>query len=107
MDGAFRHWCRNHMSPTDDQINSAISLLRAVGYSVELPDFGPWQKPGDVWAGLKTIHLSFSGFHKRLNDFTGTFPQKLGPSGRRILMRTTPELIAWLERPSSAMKERA
>ena len=86
------------MKPTDEQINAAIELLRGAGYRVERPEWGPWQKPWEVWKPFKSW-LSYVGFHCRLRSFQGEYPQRRGPSGRLIVLRTTPELLSWLSRP--------
>lgn len=85
------------MSDLNEKINEAIDLLRANGYRIERPEWGPWINATALHAQFG--HLSRTAFHKRLYTFAGDFPRSCGPRGNLRRLRTTPELLAWLGQP--------
>lgn len=80
-----------------DPINAAITLLRAQGFVITRPEWGPWLTQTDLLAEYQ--HLKAVALHKRLRAFRGEFPEERSGTGRLKRLRTTPELRAWLQRP--------
>ena len=78
----------------DCAINAAIDLLRSQGFVVDKEKYGPWITPKELWRQIG--RFGYTGFHRRLVNYPGDYPQRLGPTGRLIELRTTPALMKWL-----------
>ncbi len=92
--------CVSHVAPTDEQVNAAIELLRRAGFAVSRPEWGPWETPMALFSRLNT-ELKYTGFISRLKQFTGVYPQRRGPQGRLLQLRTTLDLVSYLNRGRS------
>lgn len=92
------------MSATDAEINAAITLLRAEGFTVGKPAEDPWESPAALF---QRLYLSPSTGHKRLGmpqcpPFSSRPAPARGPGrpgGRRIRLRANPALIVFLTQP--------
>jgi hypothetical protein len=92
------------MTTTDDQINAAIGLLRARGYSVTLPQADEWVTPVDLWRSHGG-GCSLAQFRDRLHHSRCPhFQRHVGASGRMTTLRPTPALLAFLIQPSQPGK---
>ena len=81
----------------DEAINAAIDLLRANGFAVTRPEWGPWTSADELLPQFP--HLNYGTLLKRVHQFAGDFPRDLTPKGSLRRFRTTPELLAWIGRP--------
>tara|TARA_R110000868_G_scaffold343859_1_gene604808 strand:- start:717 stop:998 length:282 start_codon:yes stop_codon:yes gene_type:complete len=84
---------------TDIQINAAIALLTARGFSVSHPQADEWTSPIDLYRshGAGTL----AQFHDRLHHPRAPhYQRRVGSSGRMTMLRPTPALIAFLRLPS-------
>jgi hypothetical protein len=83
------------MIATDQQINDAIDLLRAQGYTVTRGRSDrEWETPGEL---MKRLNVSFRRFHYLIEhpECPG-FAKDQGPSGRLIRLRSNQALEAFL-----------
>lgn len=87
------------MKATDEEINAAIELLRGEGFTVERPEWGPWETPKALFERLD-LDIGTGGFFVRLYNFPGAYPKQRGPSGRCRLLR------AWHGGERSDLKHR-
>lgn len=82
-----------------DAINAAIDLLHRHGYSVTLPQADEWIAVAKLrrhvgWTG------GVAGFCERLRHPRCPHVQRrVGPTGRLIEVRPTPDLLAFLRAP--------
>jgi hypothetical protein len=93
----------------ESDINAAISLLRARGYSVTLPKADEWQAPNDLWLSSVANNITLASFRDRLNhphcpERHSALHRKIGKSGRLLMIRPTPALLAFLRQPSQPGK---
>jgi hypothetical protein len=93
------------MNPTDSEINAAIAILRHCGFTISSAKAMEWIAPIDLYAKLVKAHGQAAGsrarFLERMHHSKCPHVQrKVGPSGRLLEIRPTPELLAFLREPS-------
>ena len=88
---------------TDAQVNAAIALLTARGFSVSHPQADEWTSPIDLWriAGVGTLAQFYDRLH---HSRCPQYQRRVGSSGRMTMLRPTPALIAFLRLPSQPGK---
>jgi len=96
------------MTITDHEINAAIALLRARGYSVTLPRADEWITIIDLWRKLAVegeIHGTLASFRDRLHHpRCPHYARHVGQTGRTTTLRPTPALLEFLSQPSQPGK---
>ena len=88
------------MTPTDTEINAAITLLRSRGFTVTQPHADEWISPVDLWRKHGTGTLA--AWRDRLHH--PRCPHYERKPGRLTMLRPTPELLAFLRRPAQPGK---
>lgn len=79
------------------EINEAIALLRAHGFTVTKPQSAAVSEtPGEFRTRLS---ISTAHFHRRVNDpACPGFDAERGPSGRILTLRSNPDFEAWMQK---------
>ena len=89
---------------TDLEINAAIALLRARGFSVTHPEASAWITPIDLWR-TQGAGATLASFRDRLqHPRCPQYQRHFGATGRMTTLRPTAELLAFLRQPSQPGK---
>lgn len=86
---------------TTADLNTALETVRRAGFSVTSPRAGDWIAPTDLWLYHEPAVGTKARFLDRLHHPRCPHVQrKVGPSGRLLAIRPTPELLAFLRQPA-------
>ena len=81
-------------------LNQALETVRRAGFAVTSPRAGEWIAPADLWFVTPGTGTKARFLDRRHHPRCPHYQRKVGPSGRLLLLRPTPALLAWLRAPS-------